>query len=215
MGFAQVSNAVKNPGSILDIFKPSDVLVGGVKIDVLISEETTHDYVLTKRPVEVGANVNDHREEQPYGLVIEGIVTDDVLEVSLTSALSLLDGVQTWQDKKKKFEEIRDSSERVIVETPFGIHTEMSIKSFKSGHTKDTANALFFRMSLEKVRIVENAVSIIGPDDIPDNLKAKETDGHDSANKLKKGAKKGGSKVADTATEGSSSVLNNLIGGFF
>ena len=100
MSAPSVANIITDPTSLKDLFRSTPILIGDVKIDVLISETPVYDFEVTGRPVEAGLDVTDARIAKPIALTLECIITDDIFELSVSSALSMLDGIQTWQDKK-------------------------------------------------------------------------------------------------------------------
>jgi len=212
MGIADVANVITNPSSILEFFAPQPTYIDEILIDVLRVETPSYSWLVTDRPVEIGLNITDARIEQPTSLVLDCIITDDILELSVGSITSLLDGIDTWIDKRDKLFELKDKNKVVTVSTPFFQYDNMLIKSIKFDRTKDTARALFFQIELINVRFVASAISDIDLSQIPDSLLAKATGANETANKASAKPQKQGNKTPDPAEEKSSSILFNLLG---
>ena len=212
MGIADIANVVRDPSSILDFFAPVEVLVDDINIDVLRVETIGYQWAITNRPVEIGLSITDARIEQPFSLVLDCIVTDDILELSVGAITSLLDGIDTWRDKRDKLYELKDKNKVVTVSTPFYEYTNMLIKSIRFDRDKENSSALFFQLELQNVRFVASAISDIDLSQIPDSLLAKATGANDTANKAGSGKQKQGKKTPTPAEPKSSSILFNLLG---
>lgn len=215
MGIADIANVVTNPSSILEFFTPQETYIDEIRIDVLRVETPNYQWLITNRPVEIGLNITDARIEQPTNLVMDCLITDDILELSVGSITSLLDGIDTWEDKRDKLFELKDKNKVVTVSTPFFTYSNMLIKSIRFERTKDTARALFFQIELQNVRFVASAISDIDLSQISDALLAKATGANDKANKASSKGQKQGSKTPTEADPKSESILFGLTKGFF
>lgn len=211
MGIPSPANIVSDPSSLMDMFKSTPILIGEVVVDVLVSETPVYDFEVTARPVEAGLDVTDARIAKPVSLTLECIITDDIIELSLASALSLLGGIQTWQDKKNKLFELKDSNQLIDVITPLDTYDDMVIASLQIDQTKSTSTALFFRISFKNIKLVKTAFGLVDDSAIPEAKKKKKKSKH----------KKGDDSAADKAAEGtkdgenasgSSSILADMLG---
>lgn len=212
MGIADIASIVSDPSTILKYFVPQKTLIGGIEVDVLREEIIDHTWDITIRPVEIGLDITDARIEQPYGVILDCIITDDILELSVGSVTSLLDGIDTWKDKRDKLYELKDKNKVITVSTPFYEYSSMLIRSIRIGRTKDDSNALFFRIEFLHVRFVASSIADIDLSQIPDSLLAKATGANDTANKAGARKRNQGSKTPDEADEKSQSILFGMFG---
>lgn len=198
MAFPSPAGIISDPSSLKSLFKSTPILIGEVQIDVLESETPVYDFDVTARPVEAGLDVTDARIAKPTSLTLECIITDDILELSVGSVLSLLDGLQTWQDKKSKLFELKDNNQLIDVITPLDTYDDMVISSIQINQTKSNSTALFFRISFKHIRLVKTAFGLVDDSFISELKKKKKKTKH----------KKAADKAADKASEGSKSGEN-------
>jgi hypothetical protein len=210
MGIPSPAGIVSNPSSLMDIFRSTPILIGDIVVDVLVSESPVYDFDITARPVEAGLDITDARIAKPVALALECIITDDIIELSLSSALSLLGGIQTWKDKKNKLFELKDSNQLIDVITPLDTYDDMSIASIQIDQNKSNSTALFFRISFKNIKLVKTAFGLVDDSAIPEAKKKKKKTKH------KKGADSAADKAAEGSKEGSegktSSGLASLLG---
>lgn len=212
MGIADAANVIKNPSSILEFFVPVKTLIDDIEVDVTRIETVDYKWQVTSRPVEIGLNITDARIEQPIALALDCIITNDELELSVGSVLSLLDGIDTWEDKRDKLFELKDKNKVIDVSTGFYQYTNMLITAIRFDRNKDTSKALFFRIELINVRMVASSIADIDFSQIPDSLLKKATGANDTANKAGSKKQKQGNKTPEEADPKSQSILFGLLG---
>jgi hypothetical protein len=161
MGLAQVANVIKDPGSILDMLFGFDTLIDDITVDVLIEERPTYSWTITEKTVESGLPISDARVKNRNNLVLEILQSDDQLELSIASVTSLLDGIQTWQDKLDRFLELAHLDKVIEIQTPSTLYTDMVIKTFSPNITKDKSTALWCRIEFQEMRIVSTETSTV------------------------------------------------------
>jgi len=207
MGAADIANTLKNPSSILEFFVPVKTIIDEIEVDVTRVETIDYQWLVTNRPVETGLNISDARIEQPFAVTLDCVITNDEVELSVGSVLSLLDGLDTWEDKRDKLFELKDKNKVIDVSSGFYQYSDMLIKATRFDRNKDTADALFFQIELIHVRLVASAISDVDFSQIPDSLLKKATGANRDAAKAAAKKQKQGNKTAPDADEKQSSIL--------
>lgn len=201
------------------MFVSTPVLIGDIPIDVLTEEIPLFDYDITKRPVESGSDVTDHRTKRPIGLILECIFTNSELGISnvVSGAASVVTGgavgtalsLETWQDKKTALYALKDNSQRIDITTPLDTYPNMMIGSIRPQQNASTSNAFFFRIEFEEVEIISTEIIEIDEDSIPKELKKKKKKKNDDAGDKTDPGQDLGNKQG---TEANKSTLAGLIG---
>lgn len=118
------------------------VTIGTVELDVLVSEKPKRSTVVTKSPVEAGADVADHSREGERGVVLECWHEEDT---SGARARNALEGLQAIQDARRP----------VTITTPRAVYESHMVTSLDFPYTREVGNALSVTIAAERVRFVE------------------------------------------------------------
>lgn len=115
--------------------------IGGLNLDVTVSETHTDEMEITEHPVEQGAPVNDHAYMRPSELRI--------------SAGHGKEGKQSAQDMYDKLLDLQKKREPFDVYTGKRVYKNMLIQSLSVTTDKSTENVLMFDADLREVVIVK------------------------------------------------------------
>jgi predicted transcriptional regulator len=206
MGLAQISQVIKDPSSIVDLLFGVDVLIGDIQVDVLLEERVTFSWSITSKTVESGLPISDSRKRNPTVLVLEILQMDDEPELSPAGVTSLLDGIQTWQDKWDRLKELANADTVLTVVTPLGTLPDLAIKTLAPNQTKDKMTGLWCRVEFQEMRVVSTETSNVDPA-IVDQLVAEGAPEADTQKKRKHKATNKGKKGPKEPSEKEGSVI--------
>ena len=130
--------------------------IGGIFVDVVISEEHKATMEIATHPVESGAKISDHAWRMPYSVTLESVIGSDRAVSSYQALLAL-------QEKAEPFSLI----------TGLKIYGNMLIKDLTAERNKEHSRVLKFTAEMEEVIIVSTETSS-GKGDSDDD-KAKDT----------------------------------------
>ncbi|WP_406858487.1 phage baseplate protein [Alsobacter sp. KACC 23698] len=116
--------------------------IGGVFVDVVISEEHTSEMEIAEHPVEQGAKISDHAWRTPRKLRLESVVDSSRAVASFNALLAL-----------------QATAEPFSIVTGLTVYSNMLIKSLVATRDKEKARVLFFTADLQEVIIVNTAES--------------------------------------------------------
>ena len=171
MSIPQLAKLIEDPSKIKDKFIPIPVTIGEMRIDVLILENDEHEFELTRRPLEKGAKISDHRIHLPRRLHMEGIFADQDMQPSgIISAIIHNEGgfeLTTWQEKKDEFLEVVNADLAYEVITQYEEYPSMGITYSNIVRDRFRSKACFFVIDMEEVEFVESEVASIDPDSLP------------------------------------------------
>lgn len=128
--------------------------IGGIPVDVVISEEHTATMEIAQHPVESGAKISDHAWREPYTVRLESVVDSPRAVASYQALLTL-------QEKAEPF----------TLVTGLKIYSNMLIKEITATRDREFARVLRFSAELQEVIIVSTDASGANSNDD----KAKET----------------------------------------
>jgi hypothetical protein len=111
--------------------------IGGVFVDVVISEEHTASMEIAEHPVESGAKISDHAWRMPYKVVLESVV-------DASRAVSSYQQLLAVQERAEAFSLI----------TGLKVYSNMLIKEIVATRDKEHARVLKFTAELQEVIIV-------------------------------------------------------------
>lgn len=130
--------------------------IGGIFVDVVISEEHTASMEIAEHPVESGAKISDHAWRMPYSVTLESVIASDRAVPSYQALLSL-------QGKAEPFALI----------TGLKVYSNMLVKEITATRDREHARVLKFTAELQEVIIVDTQAS--GATGDTDDDKAKGT----------------------------------------
>lgn len=215
MAITEIAGIIKDPSKLKDIFGSTPTMIGDVVIDVLLSESPSHEWDVTKHPVEAGLDVSDSRYKRPVSVTLDCILTNP--DFSVTNIASTLIGggnpfkIIPWEEKRDALTELMDQNKLVDVITPNGEYSSMMVTSAAPMFDKDKSKAYFFRITLEHLIMVSSDITSVDDSQIPEALKKA---AQPAAKKKTAKAANAGKKAAGKATEKKESILFKLVGKF-
>lgn len=141
--------------SLVDLFLDRRPSLGQIKIDCAIRETHSRGQRLSPYPVENGADRNDHIQDEPDGLVLEGLISD----VELISFLGFsLNGFDQSRSRTiwAAFEALRSSHEPFLVTTGLQVYTSMVFadgESLVAERVPEEDGGIRFIATLTKYRV--------------------------------------------------------------
>lgn len=146
-------------------------------LDASVSENHQIEVEVTDHPVEVGADMTDHRRRKPYKLTMEGIVTNTPLPKDSDPVQSLTaptgSGI-TWQSRGQgdptlattaylKLLDLADSARLLTIITALKTYENMTVTSIDVPRNAQIGQALRFTAQLREIRLVRNdTAQVIG-----------------------------------------------------
>lgn len=116
--------------------------IGGVFVDVVISEEHESEMEIAEHPVEKGAKISDHAWRLPYRVTLESAIAG---ERAVASFQQLLD--------------VQSASEPFSLVTGLKVYQNMLIKRLTATRDRENARILKFEAELQEVVIVSTESS--------------------------------------------------------
>lgn len=111
--------------------------IGGVFVDVVISEEHTASMEIAEHPVESGAKISDHAWRMPYTVRLESVVDS-------TRAVAAYQQLLAVQERAEPFSLV----------TGLKVYSNMLIREIVATRDKEHARILKFEAELQEVVIV-------------------------------------------------------------
>jgi hypothetical protein len=130
--------------------------IGGVFVDVVLTEEHVSEMEIADHPIEQGSKVSDHAWLLPYRVTLESVIASDRAVPSYQALLSL-------QGKAEPFALI----------TGLKVYSNMLVKEITATRDREHARVLKFTAELQEVIIVDTQAS--GATGDTDDDKAKGT----------------------------------------
>ena len=116
--------------------------IGGIFVDVVISEEHTATMEIAEHPVETGAKISDHAWRMPYRVTL-----DSVIDSPRT--------VSSWQ----ALLDLQEDAEPFDLVTGLKVYRDMLIKELVATRDKEHGRILKFTAELQEVIIVNTEES--------------------------------------------------------
>ena len=119
--------------------------IGGVFVDVVISEEHESEMEIAEHPVEKGAKVSDHAWRLPYRVTLESAIAGERAVASFEQLLS-----------------VQKAAEPFSLVTGLKVYNNMLIKRLTATRDRENARVLKFEAELQEVVIVNTESSGTG-----------------------------------------------------
>jgi hypothetical protein len=116
--------------------------IGGIFVDVVISEEHVATMEIAEHPVESGAKISDHAWRMPYSVTLESVIASERAVPSFQALLAL-----------------QEMAEPFSLITGLKIYSNMLIKELTATRDKEHARVLKFTAELQEVIIVDTQTS--------------------------------------------------------
>lgn len=124
----------------------------GIIPDVVISEEHENEVVVTRHPVDTGANVADHAYVQPAVIHCQFGWSDSSRLLNSILDFSIFKGLTTIKDVYEKLLELQAKREPISLSTGKKSYPAVVITKLKTTSTVDTESALLVDITFEEVR---------------------------------------------------------------
>jgi hypothetical protein len=185
-----------------------DFSIGVVKLDLLMGETHDRTSTITDNPIEDGAVVSDHIQNDPVNLSIEGYITNTPISLfrNLNTLINPFDRVQDVFDSLELFWEFKTILQVV---TNLKVYEDMAIESLSIPKDKNGKNDLEFSIDFKKVtKLTRETVQI------PASIVGGGRRNKALAQSRVKGGKKAPGAAADNSVEKqkSRSILSGILG---
>jgi len=167
--------------------------IGGLTIDVTVSEDHRFASEVTEFPVEDGGVISDNIVNKPVELSIEGLVSDSPLisswSVDETGDASdiagkLPDARNYSKSALEALEKIRTDKELISIDTPLRLYENMALVDLSVPRSATTGKALSFRANFKQISMVASVLVDLPPDQL---APSSGTPGEDGAKDLGSG----------------------------
>ena len=168
------------------VFRLTDepqTVIGAVRLDALVSEQTSLSCGVTQYAVEEGAPIGDHIAEQSERLTVEGVVTG--AGVSLFGA----HGRSKMVEAKEAFRILCENKQPITVMTGLDIYPDFAIESCDISRSAADGEQLHISISLVHIRKAQTRTADIPPGKVKPAAKGK-------AGQTKRPAGKAGGKAS-------------------
>jgi len=142
--------------------------IGGIELDAILSEVYNNELVITKNPIELGADITDHSIIQPKKLNIVAQVSDTPLGAAafgeIVDSVTGLFGSSTTTSLTRSnaaygaMVQLMEAREPIDVQTGLVFYNNMLIRAISTSRDKNTSRVVGFNMSLEEVIITESNI---------------------------------------------------------
>ncbi len=144
----------------------SNKQIGDITLDAVISETTSSTVRITKNPVELGADINDHAIIEPKEYTLEGVVTDSPLfglgvisNIGNTFTQSGFFGSSS-EDSRTRSQSaydaliaLQEAREPINIQTGLKQYNNMLISNISVTQNKDNSKAIFFTAKITEIII--------------------------------------------------------------
>ena len=129
--------------------QPSEV----IQLDATLDVNLTHNMSVTSFPVEDGADISDHAQEQPATVTIRSLVSATPLRIF---SFNPIIGDARPRLALEVMLELQTNRELVRIVTDLKTYESMALISFNAPRRKDTKNALLFTAVFQEVIVVSS-----------------------------------------------------------
>lgn len=136
--------------AITQLFFRKGNFLAGIELDVIITEGTTATSVITKNPVQSGADFNDHIIVQPMAHRMSGVVSN----AASTSINQFSQNIFTPRRDREAWEDLLElMASGNSFELVQGLKTYPNVQfiSLSEDQDKSTYNALFFNATFQEI----------------------------------------------------------------
>ena len=151
-----------------NLFIRTKRFLGSIQLDAVLRETLTNTIRVTKNPVELGVDINDHAIIEPKRYTMEGAVSDTPLGFAALEniASSIVDSVSGFfgdstgegatrsQAAYETLVALQETREPIEVQAGLTLLTNMLIENISVSQDKDTSRTLMFVAKLVEVQIV-------------------------------------------------------------
>jgi len=168
--------------SLGNLFIRRDRLLGDIQLDAVINESYSMPVEVTQNPVELGANISDHKRVLPAIYTIEAVVTNTPIGLAgftgvigrITDEVSNLFGDSTGTGSTRlnlafsSLEKLREDTETLTLQTGLREFENMVMVGLDINQDKTTSKALFFTAVFNEVIMPESEITEISKEQLLD-----------------------------------------------
>lgn len=177
-------------------------LIGGIQVDVALSESHRTTAQVTEHPIETGASVSDHIRRLPDQVTIVGLMSN--YPASLRESIALKASGDTAERRWAQLQSIAANGEVVTLSTSIRSYRDMVMTELTIDRNASVGTSIQFRAVLRQLEL-SDALD-------PQPYTASEPDDR-TINKPAKVGQKSKTPASDSVAEKSRSALSNLTGG--
>lgn len=137
------------------------LFIDGYRIDVEVRADVQRSNVVTRFPVEKGADVTDHVQPEPITLDIEGIVSDTPLtEMAVVrSQFAIINGEafsKPSEEARARLDKLNTDREPITVECSAGVFRNMVLEKLNETRDASTGDSYQFTATFSEMVFVTN-----------------------------------------------------------
>lgn len=125
--------------------------IAGIIPDVVISEEHEDEVVVTRHPVDTGANVSDHAYRQPAVINCQFGWTDSSRLLNSVLDFSIFKGLTTTKDVYEALLELLNQRVPFELSTGKRVYPKVILTKLKTTSTADSESALIVDATFEEI----------------------------------------------------------------
>jgi hypothetical protein len=133
-----------------------------IELDATLDVNLSHAMTVTDFPVEDGANISDHAQEQPASVTIRSVVSATPLRVF---SFDPIIGDSRPRAALEVMLELQQNRELVRIVSDLKTYDNMALTSLAAPRRQDTKNALLFTATFREVRIVSSQIVVLPPEE--------------------------------------------------
>lgn len=145
------------------IYGKKNASIGGITVDAAVREVHDTECDITDYPVEADTDKTDHVQMRPESLMIEGVITDTPVTLSVINAatglvetaMSYLGKSSRSKDAYDKLCELQKKREPFQVVTGLKVYNNMILKNLHVPRTAQTGNAIHFTARLRQILVAK------------------------------------------------------------
>ena len=134
------------------------IRIAGYALDVAHRIEVKHPSKVTTNPVENGAAVTDHVQDEPIEVTITGTISNTPIGAVVDEREP---GALPASDAYEFFLGVRKARNPVKIETRLAVFENMAMTNLSTPVTAATGNALVFTASFRQIDIVESERALV------------------------------------------------------
>ena len=123
--------------------------------DCTLSEDTADTVRITSHPVEQGAEITDHVQQQPVTLTLEGMKT----ATPIFDAPEADRDIAFWEELRR----LQGQRQPLTVSTPRRVYFDMLIESIRVPQTPEAGQAIRLTVDFKQLRIAQQQLTEVPP----------------------------------------------------
>lgn len=137
------------------------LIIDGYVIDAEIRADASRTNVVSRFPVEKGADVTDHVRAEPIVLTVDGIVTDTPLTLmsAVRSQFTIINGeafTKPSHEARARLHEILVTREPITIESATGTFRNMVLEALNESRDASTGDSYQFTATFSEIVLVTN-----------------------------------------------------------